>query len=250
MPILTLLVLAIVILVVSIRQINEYQNGVFFTFGKFTKVKKAGWRIVLPVIHYMSKVDMRVRTVDVPHQESLTRDNISVGVNAVVYYRVIDAEKAIINVENYHYATSQLAQTTMRNVVGEVVLDQLLSQREQLSEKIRKIVDELTDEWGIKVENVELKDILIPEDMKRTIAKEAEAERERRAVVIKAKGEVEAAENMAIAAKQLQASPGALHLRTLQTVNDLSSDQSNTTIWMMPVEILKAFESLSEKLSK
>ncbi|MBU0981544.1 slipin family protein [Patescibacteria group bacterium] len=246
----TILVLVLIVVLISIRQINEYQRGVFFVLGKFTKVKKAGWRLVIPVFTSMSKVDMRVRTVDVPHQESLTRDNISVGVNAVVYYRVVDAEKAIINVENFHYATSQLAQTTMRNVVGEVVLDDLLSKREELSEKIRDVVDKLTDVWGIKVENVELKDILIPEDMKRTIAKEAEAERERRAVVIKAKGEIEAAENMALAAKRLQESPGALHLRTLQSVNDLSSDQSNTTIWMMPVEILRAFESITEKLTK
>ncbi len=236
-----------IILLISIRQINEYQRGVLFTLGKYRRVINPGWRIVIPIFQSMSKVDMRVRTVDVPTQESLTKDNIPVGVNAVLYFQVADSSKAIINVENFYYATSQLAQTTMRNAVGEVVLDSLLSNREEISEKIRQVVDKLTDEWGIKVVNVELKDILIPDNMKRTIAKEAEAERERRAVVIKAKGEIEAAENMKQAASLLNQAPGALHLRTLQSVNDLSSDQSNTTVWMLPVKVLEAFEALSRK---
>lgn len=246
----TLGIIVLVVLLVSIRQINEYERGVKFALGKFTTILKPGWRLVIPVFQSMKKVDMRVRTVDVPQQECLTKDNISVGVNAVVYFKVVDAQKAIINVENFYYATSQLAQTTIRNVVGEVVLDNLLAQREDLSEKIRLIVDELTDQWGIKVDNVELKDILIPENMKRTIAKEAEAERERRAMVTKAKGEIEAAENMAKAANILGDAPGALHLRTLQSVNDLSSDQSNTTIWMLPMEALRALEGLGSKLKK
>lgn len=250
MEIIPLLIIIGVILLVSIRQINEYERGVLFTLGKFRGIMQPGWRLVIPVFQSMQKVDMRVRTVDVPTQESLTKDNISVGVNAVLYFRVADAGKAIIHVENFYYATSQLAQTTMRNAVGEVVLDKLLSNREEISENIRTVVDKMTDDWGIEVVNVELKDILVPEDMKRTIAKEAEAERERRAVVIKAIGEVEAAENMAKAANLLNAAPGALHLRTLQTVNDLSSDESNTTIWMMPVEILRAFEALSQNFGK
>ena len=235
MPYATILIIAVVLLLVSIRQINEYERGVLFTLGRFSRVLKPGWRIVLPVFQFMRKIDMRVRTVDVPTQESLTKDNISVGVNAVLYFQVSDASKAVINVENFYYATSQLAQTTMRNAVGEVVLDSLLSNREEISAKIQTVVDKLTDEWGITVVNVELKDILIPDNMKRTIAKEAEAERERRAVVIKAMGEIEAAENMAKAANLLASAPGALHLRTLQSVNDLSSDQSNTTVWMLPV---------------
>ena len=246
MPYITLIIIAVVILLISIRQINEYERGVLFTLGRFSKVQNPGWRIVIPIFQFMRKVDMRVRTVDVPHQESLTRDNISVGVNAVLYFNVSHADKAIINVENFYYATSQLAQTTMRNAVGEVSLDHLLSKREEISEHIRKIVDEMTDQWGIKVVNVELKDILIPEDMKRTIGKEAEAERERRAVVIKAMGEIEAAENMAKAANILSAAPGSLHLRTLQSINDLSSDQSNTTVWMLPVEALRALEALGK----
>lgn len=241
----SILVFLAIVVLVSIRQINEYERGVKFQLGRFNQVLKPGWRLVIPVFQSMRKVDMRVRTVDVPTQESLTKDNIPVGVNAVLYFQVSDAEKAIIHVENFYYATAQLAQTTMRNAVGEVVLDKLLSNREEISENIRKVVDDLTNNWGISVVNVELKDILIPENMKRTIAKEAEAERERRAVVIKALGEIEAAENMAKAANLLTAAPGALHLRTLQSVNDLSSDQSNTTIWMLPVEALHALEGLA-----
>jgi regulator of protease activity HflC (stomatin/prohibitin superfamily) len=246
MVVFSILVLVGIILLVSIRQINEYQRGVLFTFGKYTKILEPGWRIVFPVIQSMVKVDLRVKTVDVPDQESLTKDNIPVGVNAVLYFQVKDPNKAIINVENYYYATSQLAQTTMRNAVGEVVLDKLLSDRDSISENIRVVVDKMTDDWGIKIVNVELKDIIIPENMKRTIAKEAEAERERRAVVIKAAGEVAASKDMAEAARILGSQPGALHLRTLQTVNDLSSDQSNTTVWMMPVELLRAMERIGK----
>lgn len=241
-----ILIIVAVILLISIRQVNEYERGVRYTFGKFTGISQAGWRLVIPIFQSMTKVDMRIRTVEVPPQESLTKDNISVGVTAVLFFRVSDAQKAIINVENFYYATSQLAQTTMRNVVGEVVLDNLLAQREDLSEKIKKIVGDFTKEWGIEVANVELKDIIIPDDMKRTIGKEAEAERERRAVVIKSEGEVMASENIAKAAKTLAGSPGALHLRTLESINDISSDQSNTTVWMVPIESLKALEGLGE----
>ncbi|OGJ46360.1 hypothetical protein A3J23_04130 [Candidatus Peregrinibacteria bacterium RIFCSPLOWO2_02_FULL_48_14] len=242
----TLLIIVAVILLVSIRQVNEYERGVKFTLGRFSSVKSAGWRLVVPVFQSMTKVDLRLRAVDVPSQESLTKDNISVGVNAVIFYRVSDPQKAIINIENFYYATMQLAQTTMRNVVGEVVLDNLLAQREDLSEKIKKIVGEFTKTWGIEVANVELKDIIIPDDMKRTIGKEAEAERERRAVVIKSQGEVMASANIAKAARTLASVPGALHLRTLESINDISADQSNTTIWMVPIEGLKALEGLSK----
>lgn len=237
-----------VLLLISIRQVNEYERGVKYTLGRFSKVVMPGWRLIIPVFQSMTKVDLRLRTVEVPPQESLTKDNISVGVTAVLFFRVSDAQKAIINIENFYYATSQLAQTTMRNVVGEVSLDNLLAQREDLSEKIKKIVAEFTSGWGIDVANVELKDIIIPDDMKRTIGKEAEAERERRAVVIKSEGEVMAAENIAKAAQMLSNSPGALHLRTLESINDISSDSSNTTVWMVPVEALKALEGLHEFL--
>jgi len=243
-----LLVIAIAILVVILRQVNQYQRGVMFTMGRFTGIKGPGWRIVIPVFQSMTKVDMRVKAVDVPDQKAITKDNIAVGVNAVIYYKVADAEKAILKVEDFFHAMSQLAQTTMRNAVGEVELDELLAERDKISERIRGIVDKASDEWGIKVDNVELKDVALPADMERTIAKQAEAERERRAVIIKAEGEVAAAENMAKAARILSASTGALHLRTLQSVNDLSSDQSNTVIFALPLEVLRAFEGIGGKV--
>lgn len=245
-----LLIVVGIILLISIRQVNEYERGVQFTLGKFSKVKHAGWRIVIPIFQSMTKVDLRLRSVDVPSQESLTKDNISVGVNAVLFFRVVDAQRAIINIENFYYATMQLAQTTMRNVVGEVVLDDLLAKREDLSEKIKLIVASMTKDWGIEVVNVELKDILIPDDMKRTIGKEAEAERERRAVVIKSEGEVMAAENISKAAQMLAGTPGALHLRTLESINDISSDASNTTVWMVPIETTRALEGLADYFAK
>jgi len=238
------------ILLISLRQINEYQRGVKFTFGKFTGIVNPGWRIILPVIQIMKKVDIRVKAVDVPDQECITKDNVTVKVNAVIYYKVADAGRAIIEVENFYYAISQLAQTTMRNIVGEVDLDTLLGERDMISDKIQKIVDEATDPWGIKVNSVDLKDVVLPENMQRTIAKQAEAERERRAVIIKAEGEVMAADNMAKAAHILSSSTGALHLRTLQSINDLSSDQSNTVIFALPLEILRAFESFNVKVQK
>ena len=242
------LVLLIVVGVVLIKQINQYEKGVLFTLGTYTTTYNPGWKIVIPLFQSIVKVDMRLKAVDVPDQEAMTKDNISVRINAVIYYKVLEASKAIIDVENFYYATSQLAQTTMRNVVGEISLDELLQKREEVSAKIKKIVDERTDPWGIAVENVELKDVQLPDNLKRTMAKEAEAEREKRAVIIKAEGEVQASENMAKAASTLHESPGALHLRTLQSINDLSSDQSNTTIWMVPIEALRAVETIAEKI--
>ncbi|MBO06323.1 MAG: slipin family protein [Candidatus Pacebacteria bacterium] len=237
----------IILAVLFLRQINEYQRGVMFTMGRFTGIKGPGWRLVVPIFQRLRKVDMRVKAVDVPDQKAITKDNISVGVNAVIYYKVMHADKAILQVENFFHAVSQLAQTTMRNIVGEVELDDLLSQRDKISERIREIVDKASDAWGIQVDNVELKDVALPEDMERTIAKQAEAERERRAVIIKAQGEVAAAGDMSKAAKILSDSAGALHLRTLQSLNDLSSDQSNTVVFAVPLEILRAFEKMSSK---
>lgn len=242
-----LILIVLFVILISIRQINEYQRGVKFQLGKYVGTLNPGWRLVIPVFQSMRKVDIRVKAVDVPDQEAITRDNISARINAVIYYKVDDAAKAIIEVEHFRHAVGQLAQTTMRNVVGEMDLDELLTKRDQASHKIKEIVDTLTDPWGIKVDNVELKDITLPEEMKRTIAKQAEAERERRAVIIKAEGEVQAAENLQKAADMLAASPGALHLRTLSTLNDLSSDQSNTVIFATPVEVLRAFDAISAK---
>ena len=241
------LIFVAIILLISIRQVNEYQRGVKFQFGKFLRVVSPGWRIILPIIQSMMKVDMRVKAVDVPLQEAITKDNVSAKINAVIYYRVTDAEKAILAVENFLYATSQLAQTTMRNVVGQLELDELLANREAAAQKIKDIVDRATDPWGIRVDSVELKDIILPDDMQRVIAKQAEAERERRAVIIKSGGEVIAAENLAKAAKMLSSESGALHLRTLNSINDVSSDQSNTIIFAVPLEILRAFERMGKE---
>ncbi|MFZ2887068.1 MAG: slipin family protein [Minisyncoccia bacterium] len=240
------LVIAVAIAVLIIRQVNQYEKGVFFTLGKFSSIKEPGWRIVIPIFQSLKKVDTRVKAVDVPEQKAITKDNISVGVNAVIYYRVTDVSKAILEVEDYIYAMSQLAQTTMRNAVGEVELDELLSQRDKISERISNVVDHASDPWGIKVSTVELKDISLPADMERTIAKQAEAEREKRAVIIRAEGEVIAAENMSKAAHTLAAAPGALHLRTLQSINDISSDQSNTIVFAVPLEVLRALEKLGK----
>ncbi|MDD4938407.1 MAG: slipin family protein [Candidatus Shapirobacteria bacterium] len=235
------------ILLISIRQINQYERGLKFTFGKFTSVLEPGWRLVFPIIQSSRKVDIRVKAVDVPDQNTITRDNVSVKVNAVIYYKVADAQKAIIEVEDFQYAISQYAQTTMRNIVGEVTLDELLSSRDKIAERIREIVDKETDAWGLKVNNVELKDVSLPVEMERTIGKQAEAEREKRAVIINSQGELAASKNISEAAKKLSAIPGALHLRTLQSINDMSSDQSNTIVYMVPIELLKAFEGFATK---
>jgi regulator of protease activity HflC (stomatin/prohibitin superfamily) len=232
----------------GLKIVKEYERGVRFTLGKFTSIMIPGLRLVIPILQTWERVDIRVKAVDVPDQDAITRDNVSIKVNAVLYYKVSDAKKAIIEVEEFGYAISQLAQTTMRDVVGEVSLDDLLSKRDSVSKRIREIVDKATDPWGIKVDSVELKHVELPEQLKRTIGKEAEAEREKRAVIIKAQGEVIAADNMSKAADKLSASPGALHLRTLQTLNDLSSDQSNTVVIGVPLEILRAFEG--DKKSK
>lgn len=247
-----LIILAIVLIVIlgSLKQINEYERGVKFTAGKFTKIMLLGWRIVLPIFQSYKKVDIRTKVDDVPEQEAITKDNVSVKINAVIYYKVFDASLAVLEVEDFYYATAQLAQTTMRNIVGSVTLDELLCEREKVSSQIKEIIDKETDPWGIKVENVELKDISLTDEMKRVIARAAEAEREKQAVITKSIGEKEAAENLADAAKKLAESPGALHLRTLETINDVSSDQSNTIFFPIPMDVLEAVKGYSEKLKK
>ena len=237
----------LVIIIISIRQVNQYQRGVMFTLGKYTGTKSPGWRLVIPIFQNMIRVDIRTKVVDVPDQEAITKDNVSIRINAVIYYKINDAAKSVIEVENFYFAVSQLAQTTMRNAVGEVTLDELLKNRDDIAKRIQIIVDKASDPWGILVEAVELKDIGLPDDLKRTMAKVAEAEREKSAVIVRAAGEVEAAENMAKAAKMLAEAPGALHRRTSQTINDISSDQSNTTVWMVPIEVLRAVEGMAKK---
>lgn len=237
----------LVLCIVCIRQINQYERGIVLTMGKYSTIWSPGWHLLIPVFQKLLKVDIRTKAVDVPDQEAITKDNIPVRINAVIYYKVSDPSKAVLSVENYFYAVSQLAQTTMRNSVGEATLDQLLSNKQEISEKISKSVDKISDEWGIDVQSVELKDVVLPDSLKRTIAKVAEAQREKQAVIIASEGEMAAAENVAKAAMTLSHSPGALHLRTLQSINDISSDDSNTTVWMVPMEMLKALESFSKK---
>lgn len=233
-----------------IRQVDQYERAVKLSFGKYVGVLEPGWRVVMPVIQSIKKIDMRVKAVDVPLQEAITKDNVSAKINAVIYYRVIDAAKAYLEVEDFNFAVNQLAQTTMRNITGEFDLDSLLANREEAAKRIQEIVDKQTDPWGIKVESVELKDIVLPEDMQRVIAKQAEAEREKRAVIIKADGEFTASQKLSDAAKVLNQQPGALHLRTLNTLNDLSSDQSNTVIFAIPLEILRAFEAFGDSFGR
>jgi regulator of protease activity HflC (stomatin/prohibitin superfamily) len=252
-PLFTLFPLAIFIIVLLlsfIRQVDQYERGILFTMGKYTKMWQPGWHILIPVFQKLKKVDIRVKAVDVPDQEAITRDNIPIRINAVIYFKVSDAAKAIIEVEDFFNAVSQLAQTTMRNAVGEVQLNELLANKQQVSQNIKLVVDRVSDAWGIDVQSVELKDIVLPESLKRTIAKVAEAEREKQSVIISSQAEVAAAENMAQAARTLSGTPGALHLRTLQSINDISSDQSNTTVWMVPIEALKALEGIAEHLKK
>ncbi len=241
------IICVMIYIAMGIKVVNEYERGVRFFLGKYTGIIEPGLRLVLPVLQKWRRVDMRVKAVDVPDQDCMTKENVSVNVNAVLYYKVDKAEKAILEVEHYNYAVSQLAQTTMRDVVGEVDLDELLGKRDIISKRIQQIVDKATDPWGIKVVSVDLKHIELPADMKRTMAKAAEAEREKRAVIIKAEGEVVASKNLAKAAMTLSGSQGALHLRTLQTLNDLSSDQSNTIVIATPLEILDAFRGIAKK---
>ena len=243
----TIVGIIVFVVLISIKQIDQYERGVKFTLGKYSKMMKPGWNLVLPIFQSYRKVDIRTKAVDVPEQDAITKDNVSIRINAVIYYKIFDASKAILEVENFYYAVSQLAQTTMRNAVGEVSLDELLSEREKISQKICEIIDKATDPWGIKVENVELKDVSLPEEMKRVIARIAEAEREKEAVITKAKGEVEASENLKIAAENLASNPVAVHLRTLETINDLSSDQSNTIVFALPIDVLKSFDTYNKK---
>lgn len=239
--------LLLIAILACIRQVDQYERGVLLTMGKYSHMWQPGWHVIIPVFQRLLKVDVRVKAVDVPDQEAITKDNIPIRINAVIYYRISDASKAVLEVENFFNAVSQLAQTTMRNAVGEVKLDELLSNKKQVSENIKLVVDRVSDAWGVDVQSVELKDIVLPESLKRTIAKVAEADRERQAVIIASEGEMAAAQNVAKAAHTLASSPGALHLRTLQSINDISSDQSNTTVWMVPIEVLKALEGLGKK---
>lgn len=240
----TLIVVAGVVVLSGIRIVNQYERGVTLTLGKFTGVKQPGLRVVLPVLQQLIKVDVRSTPVDVPSQEVITKDNVTIKVDAVVYFRVIDAEKAVLETNNYVYATAQFAQAALRDVVGNVELDSLLSQREQISEDIKRIVDGETERWGIDVENVKIQNIELPQDMKRAMAKQAEAERERRAVIIGAEGEKAAATQIAEAAEILSKMPGGMGIRTLQTLEKISVEPSQKTVFVLPADITDAFKRL------
>jgi len=233
-------------ILISLKQINQYERGVVYTMGRYTGMVDPGWRIVWPIFQSFTKIDIRTKAVDVPKQEVITRDNVSCKMNAVIYYKVADPAKAINEVENAFYAVSQLAQTTMRRVAGEATLDELLSNREKIATQILGTIEHAITNWGIDIETVELKDIELPETMVRTMAKQAEAEREKRATIISSEGEVAAAQNLAEAAQMMAQTPGALHLRTLNSINDISSDQSNTIVFAVPMEILRAIDGLGK----
>lgn len=233
-----------------IRVINQYERGVLFGFGRYKGIRGPGLNLLVPIYHDLKVVDTRVKTVDIPKQEVMTKDNVPVNINAVIYFRVKDPEKAILHVKDYFYAVSKYGQTSLRNVAGEASLDELLSERQKIADELRKIVDEATDPWGIDVTAIELQDIELPENLKRVMAKQAEAEREKRGVIINSEGEVVASKNIAKAAKTLYSSSGALHLRTLHSINDLASDHSQTTVYAIPIEVLRAIERLGDLLEE
>ena len=241
MTILYISLFVIILLGASIRILREYDRGVVFTLGRFTGVKGPGLIVIIPLVQQMVRVDLRTIVLDVPTQDVISHDNVSVHVNAVVYFRVIDPQKAIIQVENFHMATSQLAQTTLRSVLGGHELDEMLSERERLNSDIQDILDKQTDIWGIKISNVEIKHIDLDESMIRAIAKQAEAERERRAKVINAKGELEASKNLLEAANVISQNPIGIQLRYLQTLSDISGDKTNTIVFPFPTELNKMF---------
>ncbi len=242
-----LIPLIIVLVLISLKQVNEYERGVVYTMGRFSYILGPGWRLIIPIFQSFAKVDIRIKAADVPKQDTITKDNVSCKMNAVIYYKVSDAAKTINEVEDVTYAVSQLAQTTMRRVASEATLDELLSNREKIAAEILSLVEKHASNWGIDIQSVELKDIELPESMVRTMAKQAEAEREKRATIINSQGELLASENLAKAAKMLATSPGALHLRTLNSINDISSDASNTVVFAVPVEVLRAIEGFTKK---
>ncbi|MFH1240216.1 MAG: slipin family protein [Candidatus Diapherotrites archaeon] len=235
-----LLIVLFVILMMFIRIIFEYERGVLFTLGKYSKIMNPGVNLIIPFVQTYRKVDIRIKTVDIPKQEVMTADNVPVRVNAVVYFKIADPKKAVLDIQDYMFAVAQYAQTALRDVIGERSLDEVLTKRDQLAQQIEQVVDIETDPWGIDVTAIKMQDVELPENLKRTMAKQAEAEREKRATIIKAEGEVTASNNLAKAARTLSAAPGAMHLRTLQTLNDMSSDQSNTVVFAVPLEILSA----------
>jgi regulator of protease activity HflC (stomatin/prohibitin superfamily) len=249
LPLGVVMVAAVVLIYLTycVRVIKEYERGVMFFFGRYTGVKDPGLRLVFVPIFNMVKVDLRTVVEDIPPQDVITKDNVSSTVNAVLYFRVVHPDKAVLQVENYLYATSQLAQTTLRSVVGGHDLDELLSEREKLNDKLQTIIDEHSDAWGVKVSSVEIKHVEVPQDMRRVMARQAEAERDRRAKVIAAEGEFQAAQKIADAAEVLATQPATLQLRYLQTLVEVSAQNNSTTIFPIPMEFLRAFAGPADK---
>ena len=245
-----LLIVAIVIAIASIKVVDQYQRGVVLTLGKFSGIREPGLRFVVPVIQRIIMVDIRSTPIDVPKQEIITKDNVTAGVDAIVYFHVVDAPKAVLETTNYVYATSQFAQAALRDVTGNFELDDLLSKREEISQQIKEIVDKQTDQWGIDVEAVKIQNIELPSDMKRAMAKQAEAERERRSNIINAEGERAAAETLAEAARIISSTPGAINLRTLNTVERISTEPSQKTTILFPIELLEAVKVLGDTIKK
>ncbi len=243
LPIIVIAVLIFMFLASAIRILNEYERGVVFRLGRLIGSKGPGLVIIIPIIDKLQKVSLRLVTLDVPSQDIITRDNVSVKVNAVVYFRVMEPNHAIVQVENFLYATSQLAQTTLRSVCGQAELDELLSEREKLNTQLQEILDKATDPWGIKVSTVEVKHIDLPDEMKRAMAKQAEAERERRAKVIHAEGEFQASAKLTQAADVMATNPITLQLRYLQTLREVASENNSTTLFPIPIDLLKPFLS-------
>ncbi|MGV9001592.1 MAG: slipin family protein [Candidatus Saccharimonadaceae bacterium] len=242
--------IVVIFILSGLKVVNQYQRGVVLTLGKFTGIRQPGLRVIIPIFQRMISVDIRSTPIEVPKQEVITKDNVTANVDAVVYFRVIDAPKAVLETTNYVYATSQFAQAALRDVTGNFELDELLSKRIEISEKIKEIVDAQTSQWGIDVEAVKIQNIELPQDMKRAMAKQAEAERERRSNIINAEGEMAAATKLAEAAKIITAVPGALNLRTLNTIERISTEPSQKTTIMFPIELIDAARGIANGLNK
>ena len=242
-----LIIVAVIFVLSGIKVVNQYERGVVLTLGKFSGIRNPGLRVVVPIFQRLIRVDVRSTPIDVPKQEVITKDNVTVGVDAVVYFRVIDAPKAVLETTNYIYATSQFAQAALRDVTGNVDMDDLLSKREEISQQIKEIVDRQTDQWGIDVEAVKVQNIELPADMKRAMAKQAEAERERRAVIITAEGEKAAARAVSEAAAMLAKIPGGISIRTLQTLEKISAEPSQKTLFVLPADLTETVGKILQK---
>ncbi len=245
-----LVAIVIFIVIPGLRIINQYERGVILTLGRYTGTRNPGLTWIIPIVQTMTKVDMRILTVDIPQQEVITKDNVPVGINGVVYFRVSRAEMVVIEIQNFKTAVSQYAQAALRDVIGSVELDALLAERDKIADEIEKIVAEATGAWGVNISSIKIQDIELPADMKRVMARQAESERERRAVIIRAEGELKASENLALAAQNLSNIPGGLSLRTLKTIEAINPDPSKTVIFALPVEVMdgiKAFGQMAKK---